>query len=120
MVSEMDLYVLHTNDKHGNLRPRPDRSGDEIGGAPQRATLIKALRKGKEDRTVLIDGGDFWQGSLGAKLTRGKVVIDEMNAEGYDAALIGNHDLELGLEALREMAGMAKFPLVSANMRDGG
>lgn len=113
-----EIILLHTNDYHAQLRPLVKRGVGPRGGGPERAALIRSLRRGKEGKTVLVDAGDFSEGSLAATLTRGQVVIDEMNLEGYDLAVPGNHDFALGMEALHEMARRARFPLLAANVAD--
>lgn len=116
MKKSVRITILHTNDYHGKLRSRA-ADGKSVGGAPQRAALIRNLKRGREARTFLVDAGDMAQGSLASKLTRGRVVIDEMNSEGYDLAVIGNHDLDWGLKSLEGMAKAARFPMLAANVR---
>lgn len=110
------ITILHTNDYHGQLRPFVTTSKMTVGGAPQKAALINSLRQGKEAQTILVDAGDMAEGSLAARASKGKVVIKEMNAEGYGLATPGNHDFDWGIGALEGMAKAARFPLVAANV----
>ncbi|MGH2571101.1 MAG: bifunctional metallophosphatase/5'-nucleotidase, partial [bacterium] len=67
---------------------------------------------------LLVDSGDTFQGTPIGTLTKGRAVIDFMNASGYDVLALGNHDFDEGKENCRELVARAKFPVVSANLID--
>jgi len=119
------LTVLHTNDLHGQLDPLPPSPvrgvlrGRPAGGFAHLATMVKAVRR--EGRpTLLLDGGDLFQGTPVGNETRGDAVIDVMNELGYDAAAVGNHEFDFGVKNLARLARRAKFRLLAANLSGRG
>jgi 2',3'-cyclic-nucleotide 2'-phosphodiesterase/3'-nucleotidase len=120
------LRILATSDVHAHLlawdyhadRAAPDR------GLTRIATLIARLRK-RADLCLLLDNGDFLQGSplgdaaaLGRALGPGGIhpAIAAMNALHYDAAALGNHEFSHGLDLLLRALDQARFPILSANI----
>lgn len=107
------IVVLYTNDLHGHLEPGGNNGG--ITG------LVHRWRKeglAGDDRFLLLDGGDMWTGPLLSTYFQGESTLEIMNAVGYDAVALGNHDLDFGLDALRQRAQQAHFPILAANVRD--
>lgn len=107
------IRVYHTNDVHGWIMPRPDKFQTErlIGGGAALAALI-----GKETGPKLVlDAGDWWQGTPEGSLTKGHAVADMFNAIGYDAIVIGNHEYDDGVASLRALVDKMKMPVLSAN-----
>lgn len=106
------LTILHTNDTHSCVEPEKDGNA----GAVNRALLLEELRDSLGcDNVLLFDCGDFSQGSLYYNTFKGAVEIELMNAMGYDACTIGNHEFDFGLDNLARLVAMAKFPVVCAN-----
>jgi 2',3'-cyclic-nucleotide 2'-phosphodiesterase (5'-nucleotidase family) len=116
--SLVHLTVLATNDLHGALegRVQPWSAGRSVGGAAVLAATIAEERAENPDGTLLLDGGDLMQGTPISNLVQGASVIDVMNAAGYDAAAIGNHEFDWGIPVLRERIAQARFPFLSANI----
>lgn len=112
------LTIVHTNDTHSCILPlsplNPDTAFADKGGAVRRATLVKRLRE-ESPGLLLFDSGDFSQGSAFYNLYKGEVEIEMMNEMGYDAAAIGNHEFDSGLESMARVFSMARFPIVCAN-----
>lgn len=122
------LRVLFTSDVHGNLlgydyfTDRPDPAV----GLSRTASLIDQLKQ--TPRTcLLLDGGDSLQGSpltdwaaqtFATDASFANPVITTMNAMGYDAAGLGNHDFGFGLGFLKAAMTQADFPLLCANIRE--
>ena len=107
------ITILHTNDTHSHIEPEKNRGG----GLANRAALIeheKELAGAKN--TLLLDCGDFSQGSLYYNVFKGAFEIDAMNALGYDAGTLGNHEFDFGLENLAQLVKRANFPIVCANL----
>ena len=106
------LTILHTNDTHSCIEP--EKGGN--GGVLNRALLLEHLRDslGKEN-VLLFDCGDFSQGSLYYNTFKGNTEIELMNAMGYDACTIGNHEFDFGLENMARIFKLAEFPVVCAN-----
>ncbi len=106
------IVILYTNDVHGHLEPTSNS-----GGLVGMAYRWRKESLGGEDRFLLLDGGDMWTGPV-LSTFQGESTVDVMNAIGYRAAALGNHDLDFGLETLRQRARQAHFPLLAANVRD--
>lgn len=107
------LTLLHTSDTHSCIVPE---KADAKGGVLNRAKLFAHLRDSiGADEVLLLDCGDFSQGSLYYEVGKGDVEVRLMNAMHYDAAAIGNHEFDFGLENLARLLRMAQFPFVCAN-----
>lgn len=108
------LVILHTNDIHG--RAVADPANGIMGYA--------AIAKMKEDLTaagasvLLLDAGDASQGTPLVNLSYGKSAMEFMNAAGYDAMAPGNHEFDWGLDNLKQIAEVAEFPILAANIVD--
>lgn len=110
------LVVFHTNDTHAQLMPYTAKGGPPAGGAAARAALLGRLRGSDRARTLLLDAGDVFQGTPYFTFYRGKPDYTLMTRMGYDAGILGNHDLDDGPAAWRRAATSARFPLLSANL----
>lgn len=110
------LTVLHTNDTHSQIEPDTETGK---GGYLRRICLIKKERKADPD-LILLDAGDFCQGTPYFNYFKGDVEIEAMNYMGYDAATIGNHEFDNGVEALADLLRKAEFPIVCANYKTEG
>ncbi len=113
---KVKLCILHTNDWHSRIEPFPMDGGklQGQGGAAKRAALIKQIRK-SEEHVLLLDSGDIFQGTPYFNLFGGELEFKLMSEMGYDAATLGNHDFDAGLEGLNKQLPHAKFPFVIAN-----
>jgi len=110
------IAVLHTNDTHSRMKPFSAGSNKGAGGVARRATLINQVRA--RGPTLLVDAGDTFQGTAWFNEFKGKVDIQVMNALGYDATAIGNHDFDAGAAQLKENLVLApNMRAVSANYR---
>lgn len=105
------LTVMHTNDTHSHHEPQ-GRTGN--GGAARQATVVKSIRAQVEN-SVLLDAGDRFTGTLFHKYYAGADNVKIMNAIGYDAMALGNHEFDNGLEVLESFAKGVNFPVLSAN-----
>lgn len=110
------LTILHTNDVHSRLDPFPmDGSKNQgLGGVAKRATLIKRIRK-EQKNVLLLDAGDIFQGTPYYNFFGGEIEMKVMSELGYDAATLGNHDFDGGLDGLELQLVHTKFPLISSN-----
>ena len=104
------LTILHTNDTHSQIEPKANNEG----GYARRMGLIKEERKADKN-LLLLDAGDFCQGTPYFNFYHGRVELNAMNRMGYDAATLGNHEFDNGLDTLAEVLKTAKFPFVCAN-----
>jgi 5'-nucleotidase len=110
------ITILHTNDVHSHIDPFPhDHSAfPNMGGAARRATLIQKIRE-ENPYTLLLDAGDIFQGTPYFNFYGGELEFKLMNMLKYDAATIGNHDFDHGIEGLLAQMPNARFKLLSAN-----
>ncbi len=117
-AAPVDLTILSTNDFHGALESRAtDRDTKRpLGGAAYVVATIDSLRAIDPAGTLVLDGGDIYQGTALSNLTQGRATIEYMNAAGFDAAAIGNHEFDWGVPTLVERIGQARFPMLVANM----
>ncbi len=114
--------ILSTNDEHGGLRPaeQPWSGGRPAGGAEAIAAYVNDVRETSPCPVFLLSGGDLMQGTLMSNLTGGRATIDVMNEIGYDAAALGNHEFDWGVQTLQERMQQARFPILSANTYEKG
>ena len=110
-----DLVVIHTNDIHGHLEAI---EGEQLGLAA--VASLKDYYEAKGANVLLVDAGDFAQGTTLAGYFWGGSSILAMNEAGYDVASLGNHELDYGFEALLVMDQLAQFPFLDANILKKG
>ena len=111
-----ELVILHTNDTHSHIDPV--KSGPEagLGGVIERAAYIDSVRSAVGRRNLLlVDAGDFSQGTSYFTILKGDIEVELLNEMGYDAVTLGNHEFDNGPEDLARRLKMAKFKVVCAN-----
>ncbi|MCB0374424.1 MAG: metallophosphatase [Sinomicrobium sp.] len=115
-AGEKHITVLHTNDVHSHIEPFPlDHSYNPgQGGVARRAALITAIRR-ENPNTLLFDAGDIFQGTPYFNFYGGELEFKLMSMLKYDAATIGNHDFDNGIEGLYAQLPHATFDFLSAN-----
>ena len=96
--------ILHTNDVHG-----------AVEGYAYIAQL-KADYEAKGAEVILVDAGDFSQGTTYVSSTKGADAVTMMNAAGYDVVTLGNHEFDYGYAQLKENTSKAKFKVVCADV----
>ena len=115
---QKQLVILHTNDTHSCIMPLSENLDNKDiagrGGFLRRVNMIKEQRQ-ENPELLLIDSGDFSQGSGYYTLFKGEVEVGLMNEMGYDAATIGNHEFDFGLDNMARIFRMANFPIVCSN-----
>ena len=118
VAAQKTLTILHTNDTHSTIMPLSPNLADTMlagrGGYLRRLALIKEERQQDPD-LLLFDSGDFSQGSAYYSMFHGDVEIGLMNQMGYDAATIGNHEFDFGLDNMVRIFRQAHFPIVCSN-----
>ncbi|GAA4343517.1 metallophosphatase [Flaviaesturariibacter amylovorans] len=111
------LTILHTNDTHSRIDPFPMDGGRNqgLGGVAARSALIRDIRA-QEEHVLLLDAGDIFQGTPYFNIYKGEPEVRAMSAMGYDAATVGNHDFDAGIETLAtQFARHASFPMIVSN-----
>ncbi len=99
-----DIVILHTNDVHG-----------AIDGYAKVAALKDAY-EAEGAYVLLLDAGDFSQGTVAVSNSKGAAAVELMELAGYDAVTTGNHEFDYGYDNLVKLAGEADFPIVAANV----
>ncbi|MEL6987721.1 MAG: metallophosphatase, partial [Bacteroidota bacterium] len=110
------LTILHTNDVHSRVERFPNDGSRNAGagGAAERAALIKDIRK-RERNVLLLDAGDIFQGTPYFNFFGGELEFKLMSALKYDAATMGNHDFDGGIDGFHKQLPLANFPFVVSN-----
>lgn len=110
------VTILHTNDVHSRIDPFPLDGGRNagLGGVARRATLIERIRK-EEEHVLLLDAGDIFQGTPYFNLYGGELELKLMSKLGYDAATLGNHDFDNGVDGFSKQLHHANFPIICSN-----
>ncbi len=112
------LRVISVNDFHGALEPRPDGNQGNRGGAAQLAHAIRSAEKeyGESCVTVLVDGGDMFQGTAASNLAFGRPVVQFYNTLGFAAGALGNHEFDWGQDSLRARLKELHHAVLGANV----
>ncbi len=114
-ATQHEIRIIHMNDFHGFAVPyKPYGSDEDQGGLAYLAARAEELRA--EKPTLFLAAGDMIQGNNWANLFQGKSSIEAMNAMGFDAMVVGNHEFDFGQAILRERIGEANFPILGANV----
>ena len=110
------ITILHTNDVHSHIEPfeQTDAKFPGQGGVAKRYTLVNNIRK-ENPNTLLLDAGDIFQGTPYFNFYGGELEFKLMSKLGYDAATIGNHDFDNGIDGLYAQLPHADFQFLSAN-----
>lgn len=115
---QKQLVILHTNDTHSTIMPINEQMGNKNlagrGGFLRRVSMVKEQRQ-QHPGLLLIDSGDFSQGSGYYTLFKGEVEVGLMNEMHYDAVTIGNHEFDFGMDNMAKLFRMANFPIVCSN-----
>ena len=123
-AADYTLTILHTNDFHARFEPiskydsgcsaEDNAEGKCFGGSARLVTAIEEARK-RSNNSILVDGGDQFQGTLFYTYYKGKVAAEMMNKLGYDAMTVGNHEFDDGPEVLRGFMDAVGFPVLMSN-----
>ncbi|KAA9008247.1 bifunctional metallophosphatase/5'-nucleotidase [Histidinibacterium aquaticum] len=122
--AEFDLTILHTNDFHARFEPisafdstcapEDNEAGECFGGTARLVTAIADARE-RNENSILVDGGDQFQGTLFYTYYKGEMAAEFMNQLGYDAMTVGNHEFDDGPEVLRGFVDTVNFPVLMSN-----
>jgi len=114
--SRKKVTILHTNDTHSHIDPFPLNHSKYPGqgGVERRKMLIDLIRE-QEKNVLLLDAGDVFQGTPFFNVHGGEIELKLMSALGYDAATMGNHDFDGGMDGFLNALPHANFPFLCAN-----
>ncbi|HQO49878.1 MAG TPA: metallophosphatase [Bacteroidales bacterium] len=104
------LVILHTNDTHSQVEP----NDKNLGGYARRIGLIAKIRA-EEENVLLLDAGDFSQGTPYYNFYKGRVEVEALNRMKYDAVTLGNHEFDNGMDTLLAVLQNNNVPILSAN-----
>ena len=123
-AADYNLTILHTNDFHARFEPiskfdsgcsaEDDAAGECFGGSARLVTAIAEARA-RSNNSILVDGGDQFQGTLFYTYYKGALAAEMMNKMGYDAMTVGNHEFDDGPEVLRGFMDAVTFPVLMSN-----
>lgn len=118
LSAQKKVTLLFTNDVHSRIEPLSPDSPDTLiagkGGFLRVASYVEQVRK-EMPNVLVFDSGDFSQGTPYYTLFKGEVEVQLMNAIGYDASTIGNHEFDFGVANMARIFAMANFPILCAN-----
>lgn len=104
------IDILSTNDFHGKVEAGYEAGAAKLMGA------INHYRQANLKGTILVDGGDAYQGTPISSLNDAQPVIDFMNEARYVAQAVGNHEFDWGIEKLKSINERTYFPMLAANI----
>lgn len=113
-VSAQDLVILHTNDTHSQIEEIRTGKGAGTGGVHRRAEYFSRIRS-EHDNVLVLDAGDYNQGTPYFTVFGGDLEMELMNSLGYDVVALGNHEFDNGVDELARRLSSAKFQTVCAN-----
>lgn len=110
------ITILHTNDTHSNIDPFPENHAKYPGqgGVSRRFEMIQKIRS-EEENVLLLDAGDIFQGTPYFNMFGGVLEMKLMSKLGYDAATMGNHDFDGGMDGFVSAKKHADFPFLCSN-----
>ena len=123
-AADYTLTILHTNDFHARFEPiskydgpcsvEDNGEGKCFGGSARLMTAIEEARS-RTNNSILVDGGDQFQGTLFYTYYKGALAAEMMNKMGYDAMTVGNHEFDDGPEVLKGFMDAVNFPVLMSN-----
>ena len=106
------LTILYTNDEHGWML------GEETGQGAAELTGLWATEYADSDVVLILSGGDNWTGPAISTWFEGESMVEVMNAMGYAASVVGNHEFDFNLDVMKTRFAEADFPYLGANIRN--
>ena len=123
-MADYSLTILHTNDFHARFEPisaydsgcstEDNTEGKCFGGTARLVTALADARA-RSNNSILVDGGDQFQGTLFYTYYKGAMAAEFMNKLGYDGMTVGNHEFDDGPEVLRGFMDSVNFPVLMSN-----
>ena len=119
-MAEDRLVILHINDMHGQLLPRKGSSGSSGGFAGLEQIITEARQEAGADHLLLLDAGDWFQGTPEGADDGGLNIIRAMEVLGFDATTLGNHDFDYGIDNLLRLIQSTEIPVIASNVTVAG
>jgi 2',3'-cyclic-nucleotide 2'-phosphodiesterase (5'-nucleotidase family) len=116
------VRIVHTNDFHGRLHPQEPAwaEGRAVGGSAVLAAHFDSARARFDGPTLVLSGGDDFQGTAISNVSWGRATVAVQNAKRYDAAALGNHEFDWGQDTLVARIRESRFPWLAANLYVAG
>ncbi|KAH3736665.1 hypothetical protein DPMN_043238 [Dreissena polymorpha] len=125
-AEDFQLTIVHNNDVHahfdevnshsGECSPAQAAANSCYGGEARRNAFIKDARRRYGNRTLVLDAGDRFTGTLWFNQYKGRAASIFVNKENYDAVCLGNHEFDLGIEGLVPYLQNLSVPVLDANI----
>ncbi len=112
---QITLTIMHTNDTHSQIEPLGSGSSNAGKAGYARRMGLIAQEREADPELILLDAGDFCQGTPYFNFFHGEVEVEAMNRMGYDVVGLGNHEFDYGVDSLARMLTNAQFHVVCAN-----
>ena len=116
LFRDVKITILHSNDVHSQIEPFPlnhDRFPNR-GGFARRANIFNEIRS-VNPNTLIFDAGDIFQGTPYFNFFQGELELKLMKEMGYNAATIGNHEFDAGLDSLKRNILSTNFQFIISN-----
>lgn len=110
-----NFAIYYMNDTHGAFSRQNTESNYNEGGMEYISTFLRDKKKNDVDNTIILSGGDMFQGGYESNSTRGDIMIDAMNIIDFDAMTLGNHEFDWGEYYLSGFPNKLNCPLLSCN-----
>ncbi|MCK9625009.1 MAG: metallophosphoesterase [Bacteroidales bacterium] len=116
VINAQRLIILHTNDTHSQIETIRVGRNKDMGGVERRLQFINSARRyyGK-NKVLLLDAGDYSQGTPYFTVAKGDIEVELMNVMKYDVATLGNHEFDNGQEELSRRLKMANYTTLCCN-----
>ena len=114
-LSAQRLIILHTNDTHSQIEVQTSGRNRDKGGIERRSAYIAKVMAENPGKVLLLDAGDYNQGTPYYTLFKGDVEVKLMNAIGYDVVTLGNHEFDSGQEELARRLSSAEYKTICSN-----
>lgn len=120
--SDRDIKIYYINDTHGAFKRQNTETNYNEAGMAYISQYLKEKKNSDPLNTLIISGGDMFQGGFESNATFGEIMVDAMNEIGFDAMVLGNHEFDWGEDKLIYIADKLDCPIISCNTfyRDTG
>ena len=112
-LEDKDLKIYYVNDTHGSFTRTDEEAGISYIGQYIMSNVENNTKNGVA--SLVLSGGDMFQGGIESNETHGDIMIDAMNIIGFDAMALGNHEFDWGEEYLSKFQDKLDCPLLSCN-----
>lgn len=112
-ITNYTLNIYYLNDTHGSYSRQYD---NYEGGMAYLSSFIKSQVAENPEYSIVLSGGDMFQGGYESNETNGEIMIDAMNEIGFDAMVVGNHEFDWGESSIRFFNEKLNCPMISSNI----